>query len=233
MKFRETLQTAKEESFEIAHPEVSITSVSSEITVIESLDGKCHVKILADSDKAVKLAELVEIVVRGETLTVRVDRKSRSSWGISGGGLHGLSIEGGLHGLSIELALPQVSNVKIKTVSGDIEINQALTNVEIGAVSAAVTISQNPSESCTVKTVSGDIAAQIFSGCDYKLKSISGNIKVHVAPDLAVEVDGNSISGELNSEISLNESPSESAGTDQVVGIAISTISGDFNLVRI
>ena len=233
MKFRETLQTAKEESFDIAHPEVSITSVSSEITIIESLDGKCHVKILADSDKAAKLAELVEIVAKGETLTVRVDKKSRSSWGINVGGLHGFSIEGGLHGLSIELALPQVSNVQIKTVSGDIEINQTLTKVEISAVSADVAINQNPSESCTVKTISGDIAAHIFSGCDYKLKSISGNIKVLVAPDLSVEVDGNSISGELNSEISLNESSSELAGTDKVVGITISTISGDFNLVRI
>lgn len=132
MKFRETLQTAKEESFDIAHPEVSITSVSSEITLIESHEEKCHVKILADSNKAVKLAELVEIVAKGETLTVRVDKKSRSSWGIS---------DSELHGLSIELALPLVSNVKIKTVSGDILISQSLTNVEIGAVSAAVIIS--------------------------------------------------------------------------------------------
>ena len=232
MKSKEKLHTAKEESFDIAHPEVSIASVSSEISIIESLDGKCHVKILADSNKSLKLAELVEIIAKGESLSIRVDKKSRSSWGMSVG-LRGLIIEGGLHGLSIELALPQASNVKIKTVSGDIEINQALTNVEIGAVSANIAISKNPSETCTIKTISGDIAAHIFSGCDYKLKSISGNITAHVAPDLAVEVDGNSISGELNSEISLNESSSVSSGTGKVVGIAISTISGDFNLVKI
>ena len=233
MKLRETLHTAKEESFDIANPQVSITSVSSEITILESLDGKCHVKILADSNKALKLADLVEIVANGETLSVRVDKKSRKSWGINVGGLHGFVLEGGLHGLSIDLALPTVSNVKIKTVSGDIEINQALTNVEISSISADVAITKNPSESCSIKTISGDIDAYIFSGCDYKLKSISGNIKTHVAPDLAVEVDGNSISGELNSEISLNEFSSESVGTGKVVGIKISTISGDFNLVKI
>ena len=64
------------------------------------------------------------------------------------------------------------------------------------------------------------------------LKSISGDIKVHVAPDLDVEVDGNSVSGELNSEISLDGDSDSSAGSNKVVTITTSTISGDFNLVR-
>jgi len=223
MKFNQTLHTAKEERFDIAHPEVTVMSVSSEVTIVESNDGKCHVKILADSDKAVELAELVQILAKGESLSIRLDKKGRSFWGLG---------DGGLHGLSIELALPQISNVKIKTVTGDIEISQSLTNVEIGTVSGDVNINQNPSESCTVKTVSGNVSTHTFSSCDYKLKSISGDIKVHVAPDLAVEVDGNSISGDLNSEITLDETSNDSVGAGKVVGITISTISDDLNLVR-
>ena len=223
MKFHQTLQIAREESFEILNPEVVVTTLSSEITLIESPDGKSHIKIFADSKKALELAKLVEVVAKGEKLTIRADKKGRSFWGLD---------DGGLHGLSIELGLPQVANLKIKTVSGDIEINQTVANLEIDTLTSEVVINQNPSESCTVKTVSGSVAAHTFSGCEYKFKSISGDIKVHVAPDLAVEVDGNSLSGDLNSEIPLNENSDDSSGTGKVVVIKVSTISGDFNLVR-
>ena len=223
MKFHQTLNLAREASFDILNPEVFATTLSSEVTLNQSPDGKCHVKIFADSKKALELAELVEIVAKGEKLTVRADKKSRGFWGLD---------DGGLHGLSIELALPQIANLKIKTVSGDIEINQSLANLEIDTLTSEVSINQNPSESCTVKSVSGDVSAHTFSGCEYKFKSISGNIKVYVAPDLAVEVDGNSLSGDLNSEIPLNETSHDSSGTGKVVVITVSTISGDFNLVR-
>jgi hypothetical protein len=223
MKFNQTLQMAREESFDILNPDVLASTLSSEIRLIASPDGKSHIRIFADSKKAVNLADLVEIEAKGNKLTVRASKKSQFFWSLG---------DGGLHGISIELALPHDANLKIKTVSGDVEINQALVNLEIDSISSEVSVNKNPSESCSVKTVSGDIAAHAFSGCEYKLKSISGNIKVHVAPDLAVEVDGNSLSGELNSEIPLNENSHDSSGSGKVVEINVSTISGDFNLVR-
>ena len=223
MKFDKTLHIAREESFEIEHPEVTVMSITSEVTIVESRDGKCYVKILADSERARDLAELVAIVESRGKLTVRVDKKSHSFWGLG---------DGELHGLSIELALPKVANLKIKTISGDIEVNQALASLQIGSISGGVVISQNPGTTCVVKTVSGDIATHTFSACDYTLKSISGDIKVHVAPDLNVDVDGNSVSGDLNSEISLDGASDSPANSNKVVRITTSTISGDFNLVR-
>jgi Putative adhesin len=236
MKSDKTLQVAREESFDIERPEVSVLSISTEITVVESQDGKSHVRILADSKKAMKLAEMVEIDAVDRKLTIRVDKKT---WSVNTSlpldmknqNFWGLNF-GGLRGLSVEIALPKSTELKIKTVSGDLQINQTVSELEIGSVSGDVTISQNPSASCTIKTVSGDIATHTFSACDYTLKSVSGDIKVYVAPDLNVEVDGNSISGDLNSEISLDETPSEPTNTGGVVRITTSTISGDFNLVR-
>lgn len=70
-----------------------------------------------------------------------------------------------------------------------------------------------------------------FSACNYTLKSISGDIKIRVAPDLDVDVDGNPVSGELNSEISLDDANDSSTVSSKVVRITTSTISGDFNLV--
>ena len=223
MKFDKTLHIAREESFQIESPEVFITSISSDITISESHDGKCLVKILADSKKALEEAESVEISAEVGELNVRFYKKGRKFWGIS---------DDWLTGLSAEIMLPRTSNVKIKMVSGDIEVNQALASLQIGSISGGVVISQNPTTTCIVKTVSGDIATHTFSACDYTLKSISGGIKVHVAPDLNVDVDGNSVSGELNSEISLDGNENNTTGSTKVVRITTSTVSGDFNLVR-
>lgn len=223
MKSDKTLRIAREESFQIESPEVFFTSISSAVMITESHDGKCHVKILADSMKALEQAGSVEISAEVGELNVRFYKKGRKFWGIS---------DDWLQGLSAEIMLPRTSNVKIKTVSGDIEVNQALASLQIGTISGDVVISQNPATTCIVKTVSGDIATHTFSACDYTLKSISGDIKVHVAPDLNVDVDGNSVSGDLNSEISLDNVGDSSAISNKVVRITTSTISGDFNLVR-
>lgn len=236
MKFKQKLQVAKEESFDLENPEISLISISSDVTIIESLDGKTHVKIFADSKKAAELADQVEIIESKGKLTIKVDKKTwtintklpldmkkQNFWGLS---------FGGLHGLSFELALPKSANLKIKTVSGDIDVSHTLANIEIGSVSGDVTINQNPNGICTVKTVSGNITTHTFSGCDYTLKSISGDVEVSVAPDLNVEVDGNSVSGNLNSEISLDENRDAPSNNNKVVKITTSTISGNFNLTR-
>ena len=223
MKSDKTLYIAREESFEIESPEVFVTTMTSTVTISESLDGRSHVKILSKSKKALEEASLVEISAEVGELNVRFYKKGRKFWGIS---------DDWLSDLSTEISLPRTSKVQIKTVSGGIEVNQALASLQIGTISGDVVISQNPATSCVVKTVSGDIATHTFSACDYKLKSISGDIKVHIAPDLMVEVDGNSVSGELNSEISLDGDSDSSASSNKVVTITTSTISGDFNLVR-
>lgn len=51
MKFNQSLQVAREESFDIERPEVSVIGISSQVTVVESQDGKCRVRILAASKK--------------------------------------------------------------------------------------------------------------------------------------------------------------------------------------
>lgn len=223
MKFNESLHIAREETFEIETPEVSVMTISSEVAIMESLDGKCHIKISADSEKAKHLAELVEIVATNNKLTVSVDKRSRNFWGLG---------DGGLHGLTVILSLPETSKLKIKTVSADIEVNQALAGLEVASVSGDVTVVRNPEGNCTIKTVSGDISTHTYSACQYSLKSVSGDIRVQVAPDLEVDVDGNSISGDLSSEISLDANGESPINNAKVVKITTSTISGDFALAR-
>lgn len=223
MKFNKTLQIAREESFNIERPDISVKGISSDITVIESQDGNCHIKIFADSDKAMELAQLVEIVEAGNRLIVNITKKGRKFFDLT---------DGGLHRLSVELSLPTTSNLSVKTVSSDVNVNHSLTNLDIASISGDVRISQNPTENCTVKTISGNIAAHTFSACTYTLKSISGHIKVSVAPDLNIDVDGNSLSGDLRSEISLDSGENSLSTENKIVKITASTISGNFKLAR-
>ena len=180
MKFKQKLELAREESFDLENPDISLISISSDVRIIESLDGKTHIKIFADSKKAAELSDQVEITESKGKLTIRFDKKNWS-WNtslpldINKQNFWGLSF-GGLHGLSFEIALPKSADLKVKTVSGD--------------------------------------------------------FKVSVAPDLDVEVDGNSISGDLNSEISLDGDNDSSTSSSKVVRITTSTISGNFNLTR-
>jgi hypothetical protein len=235
MKFYKTFTLAREESFNIDQPEVFALGISSEVTIIESIDGKTHIKMFAASKKAAELAKLVEIVETDGKLVVRMEkklnRKPSLSLDIKDQKFFGLSF-GSLHDLSIEIALPKTSNLNIKTVSGDIEVNQIVSNLDIGTVSGDVKINQNPINNCSVKTVSGDITTHTFSDCVYTLKTISGDIKVYLAPNLEVEVDGVSISGDLNSEIPLDADESSVSDKLKLVNITASTISGDITLAR-
>lgn len=214
---------AREESFELENPEVSVGTVFSDVKVMESTDGKCHVEIYGKSEGAKNLAELVEINSEGQKISINVDKRNK--------GLRGF-FRGGSTDLLVTIKLPKTSTLKVRTVSADVEVNQSLRSIEVGSVSGDITVFKNPSGACTLKTVSGDITAHTISACQYSLKSVSGDISVQIAPGLEVDVDGKSISGDLESEISLNSHEDVHAGNSELVTISTSTISGDFKLSR-
>lgn len=212
-----------EETFDIENPEVSISTVSSAVKILESPDGKCHLTIYGKVENAKDLAEFVEVSSTIRSLSIRVDKRNV--------GLRGL-FSGGSSGFFLTLSLPKSAFLKIKSVSADVEVGSTVRGIEAGTVSGDIAILHNPTGLCNLKTVSGDISTKTFSSCQYSLRSVSGDIKVLVALNLEVDVDGKTVSGDLASEISLNsnlDSQSESLG---VVTINTSTVSGDFTLAR-
>lgn len=213
----------RKETFEMENPDVFVETVSSDVKIMASADGKCHVEISANSESAKHLADEVEITSNGRRVSVRVDKKNRGLMGFFGGS----STE-----LFVTVRLPSAGVLRVKTVSGDIEVNQTLLSIEIGSVSGDIAVLQNPTDTCALKTVSGDITAHTFSACQYSLRSVSGDISVHVAPGLEIDVDGKSISGDLESEISLSSTGESPKKDSELVTITTSTVSGDFILAR-
>ncbi len=223
MKINESSNIWVEEVFDIENPEVSISTVASDVTIKESSDGKCHVTIYGKSDPSQDLAEIVQISSGNRSLSVRVDRRNTGFRGLFGAG----SPE-----LLVVVTVPKSTELKINTVSADIEVISTVRTIDIGTVSGDIVIRHNPAGACNLKTVSGDISTTTFSSCQYALKSISGDIKVLVAPGLEVDVDGKTISGDLASEISLSAGDNSSSENSELVTITTSTVSGDFTLAR-
>lgn len=223
MKVYESSNVLREEAFDIENPDVSVATISSDVKILESTDGKCHVEILGKSENAKRLAEFAEITSTGRTLSIKVDKHNRGLRGL----LNSMSAK-----FLVIVRLPNSSALKITTISGDVEVNQTLLTIDVNCISGDISILHNPSGSCTLKTISGDISTHTFSSCQYSLNSISGDIKVHIAPGLEVDVDGKSISGDLESEISLNSNTDAPSENSETVTINASTISGDFTLAR-
>lgn len=218
-----SLHLLRSESFDIANPNVSIEVVPDRVKIIESNDGKCYVEFFAKSESAKQLTNMIDLSATGDKLTVHVRRPK--------GGLRQF-LDGLSNRLTVVVKLPKSSTMKIKTISGDVEVSQGVKKLEVTTISGNISVLQNPSEMCTLNSISGEITARTFSGCHYSLRSISGDITVHVAPDLEIDVDGKSISGDMASEISLSSSGEPTSDESEVVVITANTISGDFVLAR-
>lgn len=213
----------RSETFEIANPDVSVDVVPDHVQITESTDGKCKVDFYVKSESAKHLSSFIEISANGDKISVHVRRPK--------GGFKQF-LDGLTNRLMVVIALPKSSIVKVKTISGDVEVKQGVKKLDVNTISGDISVLQNPSEMCTLNSISGEITTRTFSGCHYSLRSISGDITVHVAPNLEIDVDGKSISGDMASEISLSSTGSSSADDSELVVITANTISGDFVLAR-
>jgi len=211
------------ESFDIANPEVFVETVSDDVSIVESSDGKCHIEISAKFESAKPLVDLVDISANGNKLSIRAGKRNT--------GLRGL-FNFGTSELLIVIKLPKANLLKMKTVSADVSVDQIFNTIDIASVSGDLLVRHNPTGTCSLKTVSGDIKTQVFSACEYVLKSVSGDINVGVAPGLEVDVDGKSVSGDLQSEIALSSNGNSGMEASEIVTISATTVSGDFTLAR-
>ena len=218
-----SLYVLRSETFEIENPEINVEVVTDDVKIVESEDGKSHIDIFAKSESAKQMSDWIDISATRNKISVRVRRKN--------GGLMQFFSGHSSH-LTLIIKLPKTSLVKVKTISGDVNVDLGVKKLEANTISGDISVLQNPSEICTLNSISGDITARTFSGCHYSLRTISGDIKVHVAPNLEIDVDGKSISGDMKSDIFLNSNGESGSDASELVVITANTISGDFALVR-
>jgi DUF4097 and DUF4098 domain-containing protein YvlB len=137
-------------------------------------------------------------------------------------------------------------DVSVKSASGDVEIDEvggklrataASGDVTIGVISGDATCSTASGEvvvglakgDLAAKSASGDVTIDEFCGGDLRGKTVSGDMRVGLARGVRVDVDLQSLTGNLQ----LPSSPSPAAVHDRpTVRISFKSVSGDFELVE-
>jgi DUF4097 and DUF4098 domain-containing protein YvlB len=120
--------------------------------------------------------------------------------------------------------------VSVKTASGDVEIGASTDSVEVRGTSGDVRLGDVAGD-LSVVAVSGDIHVLSIDRGRAHLRSVSGAVEVGIVRGVALQVDAESLSGSVHSDIPLNEAPGESDGDSKVV-LTVRSVSGNILVTR-
>jgi DUF4097 and DUF4098 domain-containing protein YvlB len=84
-------------------------------------------------------------------------------------------------------------------------------------------------------TTSGDIEIRSVEAGEVRIQTDSGDVRVGVGRGTRVWIDAGTVSGDLGSELGLDDAEPEaddSAGGGPVVPLHVKTVSGDVSIVR-
>ena len=122
------------------------------------------------------------------------------------------------------------SQASLVTVSGDLGVERVDASLTARSVSGDVTIG-SISAPLALSTTSGDVDIKSVAGGDVRVQTVSGDVRVGIAPGTRTWIDAASVSGRLESELGLDQEPA--AETDEaVVPLHVKTVSGDVSIVR-
>jgi DUF4097 and DUF4098 domain-containing protein YvlB len=119
----------------------------------------------------------------------------------------------------------------VKTVSGDAKLQDVGGTLQAQSVSGDLSV-RRVGGSLQAKSVSGDMRVESLREGEATLQSLSGDIHLGVAAGTNVDVDANSLSGDLSSDVPLGSDPSGVHGEGPTLVVRGNTVSGDFRLVR-
>ena len=116
------------------------------------------------------------------------------------------------------------------TASGDLEVGAAENQVEVKATSGDVRLGEL-AHGARVQTVSGDIRVLALGEGTLHVRSVSGSVSVGIVKDVDLHVDIETLSGEIRSDIPLDDSPGPGRAANRV-DVSVRSVSGDVEIER-
>ena len=116
------------------------------------------------------------------------------------------------------------------TASGDLEVGAAENQVEVKATSGDVRLGEL-AHGARVQNVSGDIRVLALGEGTLHVRSVSGSVSVGIVKDVDLHVDIETLSGEIRSDIPLDDSPGPGRAANRV-DVSVRSVSGDVEIER-
>ena len=130
-----------------------------------------------------------------------------------------------------DLRADEVSGpVECRTASGDVRIRRSGGLLDANLVSGDLSVGVAAS-GLSITTVSGDVRVDGVGGGSIKAQSVSGDVRLAIAPGERLFVDASSVSGKMRSELDLGDDPAIE-GEGPVHELRVRTVSGDLLVLR-
>jgi DUF4097 and DUF4098 domain-containing protein YvlB len=119
----------------------------------------------------------------------------------------------------------------VVTVSGDIDVGRVEVSFTGRAVSGDIGIGSIAGP-LTLATTSGDVAIRSVRAGEVRVQTVSGDVRVGVGRGTRVWIDAASLSGDLSSDLGVEDAAPPGPSDEPVVPIQLKTVSGDVSIVR-
>jgi len=116
-------------------------------------------------------------------------------------------------------------NLAVSTASGDVLLRQAGGRAALNTASGEVRLG-SVLAALSVSTQSGDFEVEHYAGGDLVCNSTSGDIRIGLPSGRTLDVDLNTVSGDIRSDFSPED------GDGATARLRVKTVSGDIVLVR-
>ena len=123
------------------------------------------------------------------------------------------------------------SESSLMTVSGDLMVGRAGGSLLGRAVSGDIRIG-SLSGSLLLATTSGDVDVRSVEAGEVRVETVSGDVRLGVSRGTRVWIDAASVSGELDSELDVDDREPEDdrSGVGEVVPLRVKSVSGDVSI---